>query len=45
VEQFSNGQYEKAIDYFKGARRFDPDLLNARLYLATVYASQCGRFL
>jgi tetratricopeptide (TPR) repeat protein len=40
VEQFRNGQYEKAIDNFKDAKRFDPDLLNARLYLGTVYASE-----
>jgi tetratricopeptide (TPR) repeat protein len=40
VEQFSNGQYEKAIDDFKDAKRFDPDLLNARFYLGTAYASQ-----
>jgi tetratricopeptide (TPR) repeat protein len=40
VEQFRNGQYEKAIDDFKDAKRFDPDLLNASLYLATTYSSQ-----
>jgi tetratricopeptide (TPR) repeat protein len=40
VEQFKNGQYEKAIDDFKDARRFDPDLLNASLYLATTYSFQ-----
>ena len=40
VEQFSNGQYERAIDDFKDAKRFDPDLLNARFYLGTAYASQ-----
>ncbi|MDQ1405887.1 MAG: hypothetical protein QOG55_1516 [Acidobacteriaceae bacterium] len=40
VEQFRNGQYEKAIDAFKDAKHFDPNLLNARLYLATTYASQ-----
>ena len=40
VEQFSNGQYEKTIDNFKDAKRFDPELLNARLYLGTVYASE-----
>jgi tetratricopeptide (TPR) repeat protein len=40
VEQFRNGQYEKAIDDFKDARRFDPELLNASLYLATTYSSQ-----
>jgi tetratricopeptide (TPR) repeat protein len=40
VEKFRNGQYEKAIDDFKDAKRFDPDLLNARMYLGTAYASQ-----
>jgi Flp pilus assembly protein TadD len=35
VAQFSNGQYEKAIDNLKDAKRFDPDFLNARLYLGT----------
>ena len=40
TEQFRNGQYEKAIDAFKDAKRFDPELVNARLYLATAYASE-----
>jgi tetratricopeptide (TPR) repeat protein len=40
VEQFRNGQYEKAIDDFKDAKHFDPKLLDARLYLATAYASE-----
>jgi tetratricopeptide (TPR) repeat protein len=40
VEQFRNGQYEKAIDDFKDAKRLDPNLLNARIYLGTAYASQ-----
>jgi tetratricopeptide (TPR) repeat protein len=40
IEQFRNGQYEKAIDAFKDAKRFDPELLNARLYLATACASE-----
>jgi tetratricopeptide (TPR) repeat protein len=40
TEELKNGQYEKAIDDFKDAKRFDPDLLNARLYLATAYASE-----
>jgi tetratricopeptide (TPR) repeat protein len=40
TEEFRNGQYEKAIDDFKDAKHFDPKLLNARLYLATAYASE-----
>jgi tetratricopeptide (TPR) repeat protein len=39
TEEFKNGQYASAINDFKDAKRFDPDLLNARLYLATAYAS------
>jgi len=39
TEELKNGQYEKAIDDFKDAKLFDPSLLNARLYLATAYAS------
>src|SRR5713226_1056836 len=30
----------KAIEYFKEAKDLDPRLMNARLYLATAYASQ-----
>jgi tetratricopeptide (TPR) repeat protein len=40
VASFKNGQYDTAIEDFKEARDLDPDLLNARLYLATAYASQ-----
>src|SRR5271168_2272218 len=36
VAAFKNGQSDAAIEDFKEA---DPDLLNARLYLATAYAS------
>ena len=39
VNAFKNGQSDKAIEYFKQAKEADPDLLNARLYLATAYAS------
>ena len=40
VASFKNGQYDTAIEDFKEARDLDPELLNARLYLATAYASQ-----
>ena len=40
VAAFKNGQYDAAIEDFKQAKELDPDLLNARLYLATAYASQ-----
>lgn len=40
VAAFKNGQYDAAIEDFKEAKKLDPDLLNARLYLATAYASQ-----
>jgi tetratricopeptide (TPR) repeat protein len=40
VTNFKNGQYDKAVEDFKAAKDLDPDLLNARLYLATAYASQ-----
>jgi Flp pilus assembly protein TadD len=40
VAAFKNGQYDAAIEDFKEAKDADPDLMNARLYLATAYASQ-----
>ncbi len=40
VGAFKNGQYDAAIENFKQARELDPSLMNARLYLATAYASQ-----
>ncbi len=40
VAAFKNAQYDTAIEDFKKAKEFDPDLMNARLYLATAYASQ-----
>ena len=40
VQAFKNGQYDAAVEYFKQAKDLDPSLLNARLYLATAYASQ-----
>jgi tetratricopeptide (TPR) repeat protein len=39
VTAFKNGQSDAAIEDFKQAKDADPDLLNARLYLATAYAS------
>jgi tetratricopeptide (TPR) repeat protein len=40
VANFKNGQYDAAVEDFKEAKDLDPTLLNARLYLATAYASQ-----
>ena len=39
VNSFKNGQSDAAIEFFKQAKEADPELLNARLYLATAYAS------
>jgi tetratricopeptide (TPR) repeat protein len=40
VAAFKNAQFDTAVENFKQAKELDPDLLNARLYLATAYASQ-----
>lgn len=40
VPAFKNGQYEEAIQQFSHAKKWDPQLIDARLYLATTYASQ-----
>src|SRR5579859_4138558 len=40
VNAFKNGQYDQAVEDFKQAKEDDPDLLTARLYLATAYATQ-----
>jgi len=40
VQDFKNGQYDGAISSFQRAKLLDPRLMNARLYLATTYASQ-----
>jgi tetratricopeptide (TPR) repeat protein len=40
VAAFKNGQYDTAIEDFKQSKDLDPNLMNARLYLATAYASQ-----
>ena len=40
VANFRDGHYDAAIENFKQSRDLDPDLLNARIYLATAYAAQ-----
>jgi len=40
VADFKNAQYDSAVEHFKQAKEADPTLMNARLYLATAYASQ-----
>jgi len=40
VANFKIGQYDRAVEDFKEAKDLDPSLMNARLYLATAYASQ-----
>jgi tetratricopeptide (TPR) repeat protein len=40
VQAYKGGQFDAAIEFFKQAKELDPALLNARLYLATAYASQ-----
>ena len=40
VAAYKNGQFDQSIEFFKQAKELDPGLLNARLYLATAYASQ-----
>jgi len=40
VASFKNAQFDQAVEDFKQAAELDPELLNARLYLATAYASQ-----
>lgn len=40
VGAFKNGQYDASIEDFKQAKDLDPTLLNARLYLATAYATE-----
>lgn len=39
VQAYKNGQMDEAIVHFRRAKELDPQLLNARLYLATAYAS------
>lgn len=40
VQAFKNGQYDRAVQDFLRAKQLDARLLNARLFLATAYASQ-----
>jgi len=40
TSQYKDGKYDKAAEDFKKAKELDPTLLNARIYLATSYASQ-----
>ena len=40
VQAYKDGQFDQAIEDFKQAKELDPSLTNARLYLATAYASQ-----
>jgi tetratricopeptide (TPR) repeat protein len=40
VQAYKNGQFDQAIDDFQRSKTLDPNLLNARLYLATAYSSQ-----
>ena len=40
VAAYKSAQYDTAIEDFKQAKDLDPGLMNARLYLATAYASQ-----
>ena len=40
VASFKEAQFDKAVEDLKQARELAPDLINARLYLATAYASQ-----
>jgi|SRR5690349_9855430 len=40
VAAYRNAKYEEAIEHFKDAVNRDPQLLNAKLYLATAYKAQ-----
>jgi len=40
VAAYRDGKYDAAIEDFKQAKDLDPTLTNARLYLATAYATQ-----
>lgn len=40
VNAFKNGQFDEAIQHFARAKELDPRSVNARLYLATTYASE-----
>jgi tetratricopeptide (TPR) repeat protein len=40
VQAYKDSHYEQAIDHFQQAVKYDPNLINARMYLATAYVSQ-----
>jgi tetratricopeptide (TPR) repeat protein len=40
VAAYRDGKFDDAIEFFKEAKENDPTLTNARLYLATAYATQ-----
>jgi tetratricopeptide (TPR) repeat protein len=40
VVAYTNGHYDEAVEDFKQSKDLDPTLINARLYLATAYATQ-----
>ncbi len=40
VKAYSSQRYDEAIEHFQQAIDYDPELLNARLYLATTYRAQ-----
>jgi tetratricopeptide (TPR) repeat protein len=40
VQAFKNGQSDEAVRLFEQAKNLEPNLLNARLYLATAFASE-----
>lgn len=40
VAAYKDGKSDEAIEYFRQAKELDPNSPNARLYLATAYASQ-----
>jgi tetratricopeptide (TPR) repeat protein len=40
IREFNRGARERALRYFPEAKLLDPNLVNARLYLATTYAAQ-----
>jgi tetratricopeptide (TPR) repeat protein len=40
VQAYKDAQFDLAVEDFKEAKALDPKLMNARVYLATAYASQ-----
>jgi len=41
VRAYKAGAFDAAVTHFRQAIEYDPELLNARLYLATAFANQC----